>query len=96
MYFKLFASLSRYMDVWMLAFVRSYSESLAGDSPFCLEESLRWARAVVGVDRELLKLGRRRLPNVRLHEKLLQAIMGQGLYNIFIYIYIYIYIYMCI
>lgn len=57
----------------MLRVESALRESIAGDSPFCLEESLRWARAVVGVDRELLKLGRRRLPNVRLHEKLLQA-----------------------
>lgn len=51
-------------------------ESIAGGTVFSLEEALRWARSVGGVDRELLKIGRQRLPRLRLREKLLQAMKG--------------------
>lgn len=48
-------------------------ESIAGTNALSLEEALRWAKSVGGIDRELLKMGRRRLPNLRLRDKLLQA-----------------------
>lgn len=56
---------------------RALRESIAGTNPSNLEEALRWAKAVVGVDRELLKLGRRQLPRMRLQEKLDTAMTGK-------------------
>lgn len=52
-------------------------DSIAGCNPFSLEEALRWAKTVGGVDRDLLKMGRRRLPPLRMCFKLKEA-MNDG------------------
>lgn len=48
-------------------------ETIADTDPHSLEVALRWAKAVVGVDRELMILARRRLPNLRCRDRVLRA-----------------------
>lgn len=48
-------------------------KNIAGTNPSSLEAALRWATMTVGVDRDLKQMARKRLPYLRLRERLFQA-----------------------